>query len=144
MKRREFLAVLPSSVVAAQLLAEESTTPEKITVGANDWPWWRGPNRNGIAPAQKIPLEWSATKNILWKAEPEKESQGVLCLDRASGKPLWHKEVHRGDFVKGGNTKASHASSTPACDGKKVFINFLNNGAVYTTALDLEGNRLWQ
>jgi len=166
MKRREFLAVLPSSVVAAQLLAEESTTPEKITVGANDWPWWRGPNRNGIAPAQKIPLEWSATKNILWEAEvrgrghgsaivvservflataePEKESQGVLCLDRASGKPLWHKEVHRGDFVKGGNTKASHASSTPACDGKKVFINFLNNGAVYTTALDLEGNRLWQ
>jgi outer membrane protein assembly factor BamB len=32
----------------------------------------------------------------------------------------------------------------PACDGERVFINFLNAGAIYTTALDLDGRKLWQ
>ena len=36
------------------------------------------------------------------------------------------------------------ASSTPACDGERVFINFLHDGAVYTTALSLDGNPIWQ
>jgi outer membrane protein assembly factor BamB len=43
-----------------------------------------------------------------------------------------------------GNKKTSQASTTPACDGKRVYVNFLNNGAVYTTALDLKGEKLWQ
>jgi outer membrane protein assembly factor BamB len=69
----------------------------------------------------------------------------VLCLDRKTGKHLWHAEIHRGNFTKGGmNGKASHASPTPACDGERVYINFLNNGAVRATALDLDGKPLWQ
>src|SRR5262249_35133518 len=40
--------------------------------------------------------------------------------------------------------KSSQASSTPACDGQRVFINFLNDGAVYATALTLDGKRIWQ
>ena len=30
------------------------------------------------------------------------------------------------------------------CDGDRLFINFLNGGAVHTTALDLDGKILWQ
>jgi hypothetical protein len=51
--------------------------------------------------------------------------------------------VHRGKFEKG-NAKSSMASSTPACDGTRIFINFLHAGAIYTTALDCNGKRLWQ
>lgn len=167
MNRRDFLATIPATAVASQLLAEEKNVSDKLAIGPNDWPWWRGPTRDGIAPAQKIPLEWSATKNILWEApvpgrghgaatvvddrvflataDEKAEVQGLLCVNRKDGKQLWHTELHRGNFTKGGmNGKASHASSTPACDGERVYINFLNNGAIHTTALDLDGKRLWR
>ena len=68
MNRRDFLATVPAAAVASQLSAEEKKEPNKITVGPNDWPWWRGPTRDGVAAAQKVPLEWAADKNVLWEA----------------------------------------------------------------------------
>lgn len=134
---------------------------------SSDWPWWRGLHRNGIGSAsQNPPLKWSATENILWKApvpgrgygsptivadriflasaDTEQETQFVLCYDRATGKQLWKTVVFKGGLSKKGNKKSTHASSTVACDGKRIFINFINDGAAYTTALSLDGKRLWQ
>ena len=34
---------------------------------AEDWPQWRGPSGQGISAESKLPLEWSATKNVAWK-----------------------------------------------------------------------------
>jgi hypothetical protein len=135
--------------------------------GSTDWPWWRGPSRNGNAAAdQQPPLKWSATENVLWKtpipgrghgspivvgdhvylatADHERDSQSVLCFDRQTGKRLWQTEVHRGGFEKKGNVKSSLASSTPASDGQRIFVNFLHDGAIYTTALSRDGKQLWQ
>lgn len=135
--------------------------------GANDWPWWRGPNRDGVAAAdQKPPLKWSESQNVLWKApipgrghgspivvgdrvyiaaaDPDTQVQSLLAFDRKTGKPVWQKEIHKGGFETKGNAKSSLASSTPACDGERVYINFLHAGAIHTTALDLKGNRIWQ
>ncbi len=136
-------------------------------LGPNDWPWWRGPNRNGVADAkQQPPLKWSATENVVWSApiagrghgspivvgdqvflataDHEHSTQELLAFDRRTGKPLWQKVIHKGGLTKAGNAKSSLASSTPACDGERVFINFLNKDAIYTTALDLAGKQLWQ
>jgi len=33
------------------------------------WPGWRGANGQGVASGVKIPLEWSETKNVVWKTE---------------------------------------------------------------------------
>ena len=33
------------------------------------WPGWRGANGQGVAAGAKVPLEWSETKNIVWKTE---------------------------------------------------------------------------
>ena len=140
--------------------------PDAVAVAADDWPWWRGPTRNGVAAKQKVPLTWAAGVNVLWQtpvpgrghgspivvgdrvflatADEDRQAQSLLCYDRRTGKRLWQTEVHQGDFVKGGNRKKSDASSTPACDGHRVFINFLHGGAVYTTALSLDGRKLWQ
>jgi outer membrane protein assembly factor BamB len=147
---------------------EKGAEPEAITFGADDWPWWRGPQRNGVAdPAQKPPIKWSNTENILWKtpvpgrghgssivvgdriflqtADHASFAESVLCYERKTGKLLWQKEIHRGvPFEKNANAKASFASSTPACDGKRVFVNFAHNKAIYTTALSLTGEQLWQ
>lgn len=41
-----------------------------FTLGAADWPRFRGPNGSGIAPDDKpVPVEWSATKNLKWKTD---------------------------------------------------------------------------
>ena len=135
---------------------------------ADDWPCWRGENFDGIASAdQNPPMEFSAkSNNVKWAAdipgrghgspiivgkrvfiavaETEKETQSLMCLDRASGKVLWSKVVHKGGLPLKMNQKASHASSTPACDGERVYINFVNSGAAYTTALTLDGEQVWQ
>jgi outer membrane protein assembly factor BamB len=36
---------------------------------AQDWPQWRGPLANGVAPFADPPVEWSEKKNIRWKIE---------------------------------------------------------------------------
>ncbi|MFK7779249.1 MAG: PQQ-binding-like beta-propeller repeat protein [Gimesia sp.] len=146
---------------------EKGTAVEPIDVKSTDWPWWRGPQRNGIANAnQNPPLKWSATQNILWKspipgrgygsatvvgnrvflasADTESQTQFVLCYDRATGKQRWETEIFQGGFSTKGNKKSTHASSTVACDGKRIFINFINDGAAYTVALSLEGKELWK
>ncbi|MCH7727997.1 MAG: PQQ-binding-like beta-propeller repeat protein, partial [Planctomycetes bacterium] len=138
-----------------------------IEIATTDWPWWRGPNRNGIAAAgQTPPTKWSATENILWKtrvpgrglgspivvgnqvflatADERRETQSVICFDRRTGRKMWTTEVHSKGAIKKGNKKASLASSTIACDGKRLFINFLNSGAIYTTALNRDGTQVWQ
>lgn len=138
-----------------------------IRVGPADWPWWRGPTRDGVAAAGNTPpTKWSESENILWKAsvpgrghgspiivgdrvflaaaDNDSQVQSLLGFDRKTGKQLWQTEVHRGGFAVGGNAKSSHASSTPACDGSRVYITFLNGGAIHATAFDLEGKKLWQ
>jgi outer membrane protein assembly factor BamB len=38
-----------------------------VPLAATDWPKWRGPSDNGVAPGE-APLKWSDTENIKWKA----------------------------------------------------------------------------
>lgn len=139
---------------------------DQIKVDPNDWPWWRGPERNGVAnPDQNPPISWSDTENVIWKspipgrghssptivgnriflatADEKEETQSVLCYDRKTGKQLWQTVVHRGGLMQK-NAKSSGASATVACDGDRVFIDFANRGAVYVTALSLDGKQLWQ
>ena len=157
------LAVFFSGVAAA----EDRELLGAVSFQATDWPWWRGPQRNGIASSdQKPPLKWSETESVLWKAavpgrghgsptvvgdrvflataEQDREVQSVLCFDRNTGKVLWQTEVHKGGFDAKGNAKSSLASSTVACDGERIYINFLNSAAIYTTALSLDGKQIWQ
>jgi outer membrane protein assembly factor BamB len=54
-----------------------------------------------------------------------KEQQRVLmCLDRLNGKVLWQREVLDSPLEKRHGLN-SHASSTPATDGKYVYVTFL-------------------
>ena len=134
---------------------------------ADDWPWWRGPNRNGIAdPLQSIPLQWSESENIIWKtpvpgrghssitlvgdraylatAEADRETRSVVCLDRQTGAVLWSTDVHTGNVTPYKNKKGSDASSTIVCDGERLFVNFLHDSSMVTSALSLDGKILWQ
>lgn len=145
---------------------ESSGLKDGFQFPATDWPWWRGISRNGEASSnQSPPTEWSETKNILWKSpimgrgygspclvgdriflQTSLESNGaqwVICLNRATGIEEWKTLVHASGGMKK-NNKSTAASSTPACDGQRIFVNFPNQGALFTTALDLTGKQLWQ
>lgn len=134
---------------------------------ASDWPWWRGEARDGHAdPQQDPPTKFSAGENVVWKApvsgrghgsatvvgddvllvtaDEKAGTQSVLCFDRDTGEPKWTTLVHERGAKMGGNGKASIASGTVACDGERLFINFLNSDAVYVSALDRGGKMLWQ
>ena len=139
-----------------------------VPAAAADWPGWRGPTRDGVAPAGPLPpLTWSETKNVRWKvpvpgrghgspavvgsrvyltaAEPDAQLQSVLCFDRDTGKQLWKTVVHEGGFEQTtGNAKSSFASSTPYCDGERVYATFMHGKTVTATALGLDGKQLWQ
>ena len=80
---------------------------------------------------------------ILQVADQQQDVQAVACYDRGDGRLLWQTTVHRGGLTTK-NEKSTAASSTPACVGDRLFVNFLNGDAVYTTALDLSGQQLWQ
>ena len=160
------VALLPS-LLSAQDVRPDGASDVRINA-ETDWPWWRGPARNGVASSQqKPPTEWNDAKNVLWKspvsgrghgsptivgnriflatADEEKAVQSVLCFDRETGTQLWKTDIHSGNFVTAGiNKKSSQASSTPACDGERVVINFPNSAAIWTTALSLDGKQQWQ
>lgn len=38
------------------------------TTAAADWPQWRGPHGTGVSPERRLPVHWSATENVAWKA----------------------------------------------------------------------------
>lgn len=137
------------------------------SIFAADWPAWRGPAGDGHAAAgQKLPVKWSESENLVWKAavrgrghgspivvgdqvllataDMETEEQLVLSFDRATGKSRWETVVHRENLNTKGHKISSQASSDVVSDGERLFVNFLNNGAIFTTALDLNGKQLWQ
>lgn len=118
------------------------------------------------AAGQKLPVKWSETEGILWKAEVrgrghgsptvvgdqvflatadvETEEQLVLSFDRATGEKRWEAVVHQGNLNTKGHRVSSQASSDVVSDGERLFVNFLNDNAIFTTALDFSGKKLWQ
>ena len=150
------LGVLPTKAIAQ----------EYPKMGERDWAWWRGPTAMGEADMrQEYPLEWDNPKNVLWRSdvpgrghgspilvgdrifiaicEEASGSQGVLALDRETGKHLWQKNIHEsGAMTK--NAKSSGASSTIACDGKQLYVSFANAGKVVLSALEMDGGAAWQ
>lgn len=138
-----------------------------LELGPHDWPCWRGPTRNGIAPAGPIPpLEFSEQQHVVWKtplpgkghgsptvvgdqvllttADPEADTQSVVCLARDTGRVTWQTVVHRGGLTTKGNAKSSLASTSVACDGRAIYACFLNSEAIWLSALDRQGQLLWQ
>jgi outer membrane protein assembly factor BamB len=39
-----------------------------VSAGASDWPNWRGPRGTGASDEKNLPVRWSASENIAWKA----------------------------------------------------------------------------
>ncbi len=131
---------------------------------AENWPCWRGPRGDGTSLEKNIPVRWSATENIRWKvpvpgtghASPivwedriflvscleEKQQRILLCYDRPSGKLLWQRVVLTAPLERKHRLN-SYASSTPATDGERVYVTFLDRQWMFVAAYDFQGRQLW-
>ena len=75
-------------------------------------------------------------------ADDDAEQEWVLyCLDKLSGEVLWRQTAHRGKPRARRHTKATHANTTVATDGKRVIALFGSEG-LYSYTLD--GKLEWQ
>ena len=74
--------------------------PSASAKGAN-WPQFRGPDSQGVSRETGVPLEWSATQNVLWKTpiEGRGQSQPIIW-----GKHVFLTTAVAGEVVAGTKT----------------------------------------
>jgi len=132
------------------------------TAGAGEWPQFRGPNCSGIAAVEvRLPARFSATENVAWKAAVGEgiggavvaagrvfvggmtgaEQVSLFAFDARSGAPLWRRDWATGELAEIHRTN-SHAATTPATDGRRVFFYFSTLGLVAVDAIT--GADVWR
>jgi outer membrane protein assembly factor BamB len=135
---------------------------------SEEWPCWRGPQRDGISRETGLLKEWPKDGPAqLWKVElgggfssvvvadgrlftqtREKHHEVVLCLDAATGKYLWRYRYDC-DYAAhptftGGGMPASRTGprSTPTVDGDRLYALGATGNLL---CLDTRtGKKLWQ
>lgn len=132
-----------------------------VPIHAENWVRFRGPNGQGISAEKNLPVEWSATENVVWKSEipgegwsspivfedqifltattDEGTSCHVVCVDRTNGEIRWNRQVHR-QAAGAKRLQNSYATPTPVTDGKRVYAVFSDGTIV---AINFEGETVW-
>jgi outer membrane protein assembly factor BamB len=110
-------------------------------LGQNDWPQWRGPNRDGIAAGFSEPTRWPSVLRLLWRAQigsghsspivagqrvyvhaREGIEEVVSCLALENGRTIWRRS-YRAPAI--GNQYAVHMgmgpNSTPVLHSGSLF-----------------------
>jgi outer membrane protein assembly factor BamB len=130
-----------------------------------NWPAWRGPRGDGTSLDTKVPVSFKLETDLIWKtpllgkghaspviwedklftvsAVEETQERLLLCLDRKTGAVLWQRPVLKAPF-ESLHRLNTRASSTPATDGERVFVSFLDQDRMFTAAYDFAGTKLWE
>ena len=151
--RRLILGVILLAVMLPPLEAQRAST---------DWTQWRGPNRDGVAPAPSDPKAWPERLTQKWKVEVgtgyatplvvgnriyqfsrQGEREVMSALDADTGKVLWQTgtdapfTMHSAAVQHGPGPK-----STPVfANGKLYSIGMTGIVTAYDAA---SGKQLWQ
>jgi outer membrane protein assembly factor BamB len=132
-------------------------------VAQESWTRFRGANGDGISVQKGIPTTWSPgdyawnielpgvghASPIVWKdklfvtsALDEGALRFLFCLNPKTGKEIWSRQVGFSKSHK--HSKNSWASSTPATDGKRVYLAFSDDEHYTLSAYDFDGRLVWQ
>jgi outer membrane protein assembly factor BamB len=132
------------------------------SASAGDWPQFRGHGGTAVSQEKGLPVKWSTTENVRWKAElPGRGVSSpviaagrvyvtaasayhdrrlhVLCFDAVSGEKLWERQL-----AATGSTlchpKTSMAAPTPVTDGRHAYALFATGDLA---AFNRDGDLLW-
>lgn len=170
MKRLMISKSILLSAATLALAAASSAAPTAGAPASVNWPEFRGAGAQGHSAAKGLPLTWSPTSHIVWKApvpgvgwsspvvagtrvfltsaislsgkeEPAADrSLHVLSLDATNGKPVWDVELFKVTAPRA-HRKNSHASPTPIFEDGKLYVHF---GHLGTACLDaLTAKTIW-
>jgi outer membrane protein assembly factor BamB len=133
------------------------------TPAQDNWPEFRGPERNGHSAAKKLPLVWSETNNIVWKtpihhlgwsspvvwgdqiwittATEDGKQFFAVCVNSRTGKIVHDVKVFGTETPEHVASVNSYASPTPAIEAGRVYVHY---GTYGTACLDTrDGKILW-
>jgi len=135
-----------------------------LVIKAQNWPCWRGPNGDGTSSETSLPVRWDSVTNVLWKvpvpgtgysspviwedrlflvtAVQATQEKILLCFDCRNGNLLWKTTVLKTPFEKKHDNN-SFASGTPATDGTRVYVSFLDQQDIVVAAYDFSGRQVW-
>ncbi len=131
------------------------------TSQAQDWPQWRGINRDGKVTGFKVPQTWPQQFNQTWKvtvglgdATPalvnnklyvftrQGDNEMLQCLDASTGKQVWKSVAYTTVAVTGPPSSHPGPRSSPSvADGKVVTLGVGGDIACFDAAT---GKLLWR
>ncbi|MBP86622.1 MAG: hypothetical protein CMJ64_07900 [Planctomycetaceae bacterium] len=134
------------SFVVTLLLAHTVTN-------ADDWPQWRGPNRDAVSAETKLLSSWDEQPRLAWRASGLGDgyssvvvSQGLVftmgkhgqdvflsALDVANGNPHWSRKI---------GTTSRNVCSTPTIDEDRIYA--LDPDGDLLCATTSSGDVLWR
>lgn len=118
---------------AAELSRLADVKFEQPAASTADWPQWRGPHRDGRAPAVAIRTDWeqnpparlwsapcgggyssfAVVGNRLYTQDRQGNDERILCLDAATGQPVWeHRYLADYSALRAGYTVGPRATPT--------------------------------
>ncbi|MBA62818.1 MAG: serine/threonine protein kinase [Planctomycetaceae bacterium] len=121
-----------------------------ISVYAEDWPQFRGPNSTGVYDSDMdLPTRFSDTENVKWSANLgdgigspivadgrvfvasmiDQQHVGLHAFDADSGKRLWTTKWHTPNLIPVHKTN-SQCATTPAADSDRVYFYFSTLGLI--------------
>lgn len=131
---------------------------------AEEWPGWRGPRGDGTSLERGLAKTWSETEHVIWKtplaisghsspivygdqiflvgSNKNDETRELASFDRRTGKEQWRKTVIKSPLEMKHQLN-SYASGTPATDGERIYVTFLDQDEIVVAAYSLAGEQLW-
>ena len=97
-------------------------------LGQENWPTWRGPDRNGIATTTGLPESWSETDGIVWKT--------ALPSWSGSSPIVWQDRI----FL----TTPSKSANNPAVTGRGRFLDPGGDKLLLLCVSRKDGSILWE
>lgn len=137
------------------------------TSAVENWPRFLGPRGRATSRDSVLPLRWSESENLKWKAKigagssspivwgdrvfvtsysgsGQDVSRTLHCLNRTDGSSVWNFKVDNSgneDGMQGYITEHGYASNTPVTDGKLIYVFF---GKMGVYAIDFDGKKKWE
>jgi outer membrane protein assembly factor BamB len=127
---------------------------------AQDWPQWRGPNRDAKASGFEVPKSWPKQLTQKWKvtvgdgvATPalvgdklyvfsrQDGNEIIRCLDTAAGKELWQDKYEAQPATGAASSFPGPRCSPTVVDGKVLLLGVRGMLSCYDAA---SGKKLWQ